>query len=103
MAPGDRPIEIVDGGRVFRRNPRKKKHNFKKVMARTLLLFLISSILAHSFSPELSRVEPRGGKLGSEIQIQLYGNRLHEPQELLLYHKGLIAEIADAPAKTVKA
>ncbi|MDB4647253.1 hypothetical protein OAE38_01985, partial [Akkermansiaceae bacterium] len=74
-------------------------------MARTLLLFLISSILAHSFSPELSRVEPRGGKLGSEIQVQLYGNRLNEPQELLLYHKGLTVKslTPSEDGKSVKA
>lgn len=76
-------------GVVFSTKSSSKKPNQKNVMARTLLLFLFSSILAHSFSPELSRVEPRGGKLGSEIQIQLYGNRLKETQELLLYHKGL--------------
>ncbi len=74
-------------------------------MARTLLLFLFSSILAHSFSPELSRVEPRGGKLGSEIQIQLYGNRLKDPQELLLYHKGLTVKslTPSKDGKSVKA
>ena len=74
-------------------------------MARTLLLFLFSSILAHSFSPELSRVEPRGGKLGSEIQIQLYGNRLKETQELLLYHKGLTVKslTPSEDGKSVKA
>ena len=74
-------------------------------MARTLLLFLISSILAHSFSPELSRVEPRGGMLGSEIQVQLYGNRLNEPQELLLYHKGLTVKslTPSEDGKSVKA
>ena len=74
-------------------------------MARTLLLFLISSLLAHSFSPELSRVEPRGGQLGSEIQLQLYGNRLNEPQELLLYHKGLTVKslTPSKDGKSVKA
>lgn len=74
-------------------------------MARTLLLFLFSSIFAHSFSPELSRVEPRGGKLGSEVQIQLYGSRLNDPQELLLYHKGLTVKslTPSEDGKSVKA
>ena len=74
-------------------------------MARTLLLFLFSSILAHGFSPELSRVEPRGGRVGSEVQIQLYGSRLNDPQELLLYNKGLTVKslIPSKDGKSVKA
>lgn len=92
-------------GVVFSTKSSSKKPNQKNVMARTLLLFLFSSILAHSFSPELSRVEPRGGKLGSEIQIQLYGNRLKETQELLLYHKGLTVKslTPSEDGKSVKA
>jgi hypothetical protein len=92
-------------GVVFSTKSSLKKPNQKNVMARTLLLFLFSSILAHSFSPELSRVEPRGGKLGSEIQIQLYGNRLKETQELLLYHKGLTVKslTPSEDGKSVKA
>lgn len=74
-------------------------------MARTLLLILFLSILAHGFNPELSRVEPRGGKLGSEVEIQLYGSRLNDPQELLLYHKGLTVKslTPSEDSKSVKA
>ena len=74
-------------------------------MAHTLLLFLFTSILAQGFSPELSRVEPRGGRVGSEVQIKLYGSRLYDPQELLLYNKGLTVKslIPSKDGKSVKA
>ena len=50
-------------------------------------------------------MEPRGGKLGSEVQIQLYGSRLNDPQELLLYHKGLTVKslTPSEDGKSVKA
>jgi hypothetical protein len=76
--------------------PRKPK--LMIAMARALILFLFSSLFANGFSPELSRVEPRGGKLGSEVEIRLYGKRLKDPQELLLYHKGLTVKSL-APGK----
>lgn len=76
--------------------PRKPK--LMIAMARALILFLFSSLFANGFSPELSRVEPRGGKLGSEIEIRLYGKRLKDPQELLLYHEGLTVKSL-APGK----
>lgn len=74
-------------------------------MARSLLLFLFSSFFASGFSPELSRVEPRGGKRGSEVEIRLYGKRLSDPQELLLYHKGLTVQslTAGKDSNSVKA
>ena len=58
-------------------------------MIRSCLLFLATALLAHAFSPELSRIEPRGGQRGTEVKITLIGDRLFEPQELLLYHPGI--------------
>lgn len=58
-------------------------------MFRALLLFLVTAVTSHAFTPDLSRVEPRGGKRGTEVKITLIGNRLYEPQELLLYHEGI--------------
>ncbi|MFT6862351.1 MAG: hypothetical protein ACJAVK_000909 [Akkermansiaceae bacterium] len=58
-------------------------------MIRSLALFLLTSLLVHGFSPVLSRIEPRGGKVGTEVAIRLYGDNMMEPQELLLYQKGL--------------
>ena len=58
-------------------------------MIRLFALFLFTSLLVQGFSPVLSRIEPRGGKLGTEVAISLYGERMTEPQELLLYQKGL--------------
>ncbi|MFT7171988.1 MAG: hypothetical protein ACI9NQ_000197 [Paracoccaceae bacterium] len=58
-------------------------------MIRTFLLLLITSLSVSAFTPDLARVEPRGGKRGTEVKITLLGNRLYEPQEILLYHKGI--------------
>ena len=58
-------------------------------MIRALFLIFAVSLTAHAFTPELSRVEPRGAQRGTELTIQLLGKRLYEPQELILYHKGI--------------
>lgn len=58
-------------------------------MIRSLALFLLTSLLVHGFSPVLSRIEPRGGKLGTEVEVRLLGERLTEPEEILLYHQGI--------------
>ncbi len=58
-------------------------------MIRAFLIFLVTSLSLSAFTPDLARVEPRGGKRGSEVEIRLLGNRLYEPQEILLYHKGI--------------
>ncbi len=58
-------------------------------MIRSFLLFFVTSLFASAFTPSLSRVEPRGGKRGTEVKITLLGERLYEPQEILLYHKGI--------------
>ncbi|MGE9267120.1 MAG: PPC domain-containing protein [Verrucomicrobiales bacterium] len=51
------------------------------------LLFSLSSLQA--FTPVVSRVEPRGGQLGTELEIKFLGDRLHEPQEVIFFQPGL--------------
>ena len=54
------------------------------------LLFLCGwAATALAFSPELSRIEPRGGQVGTTVRIELIGKRLFDPQDLLFYEKGL--------------
>ena len=58
-------------------------------MIRTFFLFAVTIFSASAFTPDLSRVEPRGGKRGTEVKITLLGNRLYEPEELVLYQEGM--------------
>ncbi|YCM44825.1 PPC domain-containing protein [Verrucomicrobiaceae bacterium 227] len=58
-------------------------------MIRAIAILIASALCAAGFSPDLKLIEPRGGKRGSEVEIKLIGDRLFEPQELLLYHKGI--------------
>ena len=58
-------------------------------MFRSLLFFILSALSALAFSPELKYVQPRGGKIGSEIEVRFLGNRLFEPEEVLLYKGGI--------------
>ena len=52
----------------------------------TLFLFIGTSA---AFDPNLSRVEPRGGQIGTEVNVNFYGDRLYEPQEIILYKPGI--------------
>ena len=58
-------------------------------MFRLVFLFLATSFWALGFSPDLARIEPRGGQRGTEVKITLLGDRLYEPEEILLYHPGI--------------
>ena len=58
-------------------------------MIHTFAVFFLTSLLAFAYSPELSRIEPRGGQIGTEVEVRLLGDRLFEPQEILLYHEGI--------------
>ena len=54
------------------------------------ILFMIAALsTASAFSPALKRVEPRGGQLGTEVEITFHGERLYTPQEILLYQPGI--------------
>ncbi|MGC6467823.1 MAG: PPC domain-containing protein [Akkermansiaceae bacterium] len=58
-------------------------------MIRAFAILIASALTAAAFSPDLRYVQPRGGKQGSEVEIRFLGNRLFEPQEVLLYKKGI--------------
>ena len=55
------------------------------------LCFLVLALtnLAVAFSPSLQRVEPRGGQVGTKVQLELIGQRLYRPTQLLFYRDGL--------------
>lgn len=58
-------------------------------MIRAFAILIASALCAAAFTPDLRYVQPRGGKLGTEVEVQFQGNRLYEPQEVLLYKKGI--------------
>lgn len=58
-------------------------------MIRAFAILIASALCAAGFSPALNLIEPRGGKRGTEVEIRLIGDRLFEPQELLLYNQGI--------------
>ena len=58
-------------------------------MIRAFAILIASALCAAGFSPDLNLIEPRGGKRGTEVGITLIGDRLFEPEELLLYHQGI--------------
>ncbi len=59
-------------------------------MKRALIwLVLAAPLAAASFTPDVRHVQPRGGQRGTEMMIRLYGERLHQPRELLLQRPGI--------------
>lgn len=44
---------------------------------------------ASAFTPELNSVTPAGGTRGTELTLELNGNRLENPEQLLLYKPGV--------------
>jgi len=59
-------------------------------MLRALVIILLALLPeAFAFSPKLERVEPRGGERGQEVRLELIGQRLFEPEELLFYREGI--------------
>ena len=53
------------------------------------LLSIFLSLPALSFTPSIGTIQPRGGQRGTEMTIRLSGDRLYEPQEILLYQPGI--------------
>ena len=53
------------------------------------LLSIFLSLPAFSFTPSIGTIQPRGGQRGTEMTIRLSGDRLYEPQEILLYQPGI--------------
>ncbi len=76
---------------------------------RTFMGGLASVLLALpslAFTPTIGTIQPRGGQRGTEITLHLDGDRLYEPQEILLYQPGITVtnlEKAGDQHKAVKA
>jgi hypothetical protein len=69
-----------------------------------LWLVLLVPSAVEAFDPLLHLVLPRGGTRGQELEINLHGARLYEPQELLFYHQGItVKSLTMVNGKHVKA
>ena len=71
-----------------------------------LLLFIYLTLLpAHAFTPVVNLIEPRGGQIGTEVEIKFLGDRLFEPQEVILFQSGItvksLEKIDDKNAKAI--
>ena len=53
------------------------------------LSLILTPLAAEAATPELNRVLPRGAQVGTELTLNLYGNRLHDAEELIFYEPGL--------------
>lgn len=66
-------------------------------------LTAICSGVAWAESPNLSRVSPRGGQRGTELDFTLTGTQLKDAQEILFYKPGLeVLKLEAVDDKTVK-
>jgi hypothetical protein len=69
-----------------------------------LVLIVFSSTLASASSPALSAVRPLGGQRGTELEINLTGDRLQDAKEILFYQPGItVTKIAAVNNQAVKA
>ena len=60
-----------------------------------LVTFLSALAPLHAFHPVLNTITPRGGQLGTEVTVTLWGERLFSPEELLLYKPGITVKHTD--------
>ena len=68
------------------------------------VVFVASTVPASAAEPVLGLVIPRGGQRGTEIKVTLYGERLHDAEEVLFYSPGLQAlDLQVVDGKKVKA
>ena len=59
------------------------------VLASLMLAQLATLVsIAEASSPNLSRIYPRGGQRGTEVELRLSGARLEDPEEILFYSPG---------------
>lgn len=70
----------------------------------TLALFwLLACSLGWAYEPAVNTVLPRGGQLGSAVSVTLYGDRLDEVEEIILYQVGItVTDLKVVNAKQVK-
>ena len=75
----------------------------------TLAKGIIASVLlvaaAHAASPDLQTILPRGGQIGTDVELTFTGNRLDDAEEVILYDHGLQVkslEVIDAKKVTAR-
>lgn len=61
------------------------------MLLRGFSVLLLATAVASASSPTLSRIFPRGGQLGTELDVTFSGERLKDVQGLFLYKPGLEA------------
>ena len=59
----------------------------------------------HAFTPVLGKVDPPGGQIGTEVQVNFYGERLDGISTALFYEPGITLaglEVKDGKTATAK-
>jgi hypothetical protein len=75
--------------------------HFQKLATRLVLTFAAVGLLAqaaHAASPQLTRILPRGGQRGTEVELSFDGQRLADAQEVLIYEPGITLGKPEQPA-----
>ena len=68
------------------------------------LLILFTSHFTFAAEPIINNILPRGGQIGSEIEVVVTGNRLGDAEEIFFYEKGITAlDLNASDKKSVKA
>lgn len=71
---------------------------------KTLLIFLSLTLISSAFTPAVNLIEPRGGQLGTEVEIVFQGERLFDPQEVIFFKPGIsVKKLEAVDDKSVKA
>ncbi|TAE77222.1 MAG: hypothetical protein EAZ84_04945 [Verrucomicrobia bacterium] len=65
----------------------RQAHSSLGLLAKTTLLLATSAFAG--FTPVLDLIEPRGGQIGTELDLHFHGDRLDSLQELLAYQPGI--------------
>src|SRR5437868_5954921 len=76
------------------------------ILSRALGLFAAAAVAtsAHAASPLLGTIVPRGAQNGTEIDVTITGQRLHDAQEVMLYEPGItVTNLKVTNDTTVKA
>lgn len=61
----------------------------RHISTKLLLAWFMSATAFASFTPKLDLILPRGGQPGDELTLQLLGERLEDPQELMFHREGI--------------
>lgn len=75
----------------------------RSLCAAALAALCLNSLL-HAADPRLSRIVPRGGQRGTELEVTFSGNRLQDAEEILFYTPGFeFSNLAAVNANACKA